>query len=140
MTRTGQSVSPFSRILAEARKRGTRQEAGGKRRWPRYCLGITLEVSTKVPHPTVSWRVTMRDISEGGISFWCEQTFPEKSTVYVRDPCEKGEPLWVPMTVARCMSGIGGYLVGGSFGDNPDDANPFAAAANEQRADEQPEA
>lgn len=101
---------------------------------------MALDVSTKGSHPTVSWRVTMRDISEDGISFWCEQTFPEKSTVYVHDPYQEGEPLWVPITVAHCTSGIGGYLVGGSFGDNPADPNPFAAAANEQQADAQPDA
>lgn len=127
MTRQTANVSPFARILEEARLKGTEDRSPQPRRWPRYCLGKTLEVCTDVTRPEESWRVTMHDISAGGLGFWSDRPIPSETTVYVRDPHVADASGWAPTHVANCSAGIGGFLVGTSFLDALLPASPFFA-------------
>lgn len=129
VTRQTTNVSPFARILDEARRKGTAELSPQPRRWPRYCLGKTLEVCTDTARPQDSWRVTMHNISAGGLGFWSDRPIPNETTVYVRDPHVADASGWAPTKVARCSAGIGGFLVGTSFQDTLLPASPFFAVA-----------
>jgi hypothetical protein len=129
MTASGKS-SPASdaqeihKLVISAQEQGAPDHYTGKRRWTRFTAGMHLEITTDPTNPSATIYVTMQNVSEGGLSFWCKREFEQRTPIFVRESGEEEGSEWLAARVRHCTHGIRGYLVGAEF-ENPtsDDAN-----------------
>jgi len=113
-----QLEAEMARWLGTARERGRPDAYIGRRRWKRYLLGLSLEVTT-APNTPGDFRIArMHNVSGGGVGFWSDQELPRGMRIYVREHSSKRPGLWLAGTVSYCALGINGYLVGMTF-DQP---------------------
>ncbi len=108
----------ISRLLGTARERGRADAYIGRRRWTRYLLGLSLEVTTAPDTPGDCRIARMHSISGGGVGFWSDRELPKGMQVYIREHTGKQPGLWLPGRVSYCTLGMNGYLVGLTF-DQP---------------------
>ena len=104
-------------LLTRAREQGEVDVFAGKRRWVRYNLGMIIEVSTDPTVSSASWRVTMHNISGGGVGVWSKRDVPAGSRIHVRDQVEDDKPVWLPGRVTHSTLGLRGHLIGVAFDD-----------------------
>jgi signal transduction histidine kinase/CheY-like chemotaxis protein len=106
------------RLVGAARERGRPDVCVGRRRWTRYCLGMSLELTTDPDTPGASQVVRMHNISGGGVGFWSPQELGRGTRICVRESAEGELGIWLAGRVTYCALGMGGYLIGMTF-DHP---------------------
>lgn len=109
-------------LLIKARAEGLRDVFAGKRAWPRYNLGMRLDVTTDPTRPSAKWTVSLHNISGGGLGFWSKQAVSLGTFIHILDCNEDGSAAWLPARITHCTVGMRGYLLGAAFA-NPTDPN-----------------
>ena len=102
-------------LLAKAREYGEADAFKGKRHWPRYNIGMRLEVRLAEGHRGQPWSVTMHNIAGGGLGFWSRDDLKFDTAMQIREWSPDGTNEWLPVRVLHSSLGISGYLVGAAF-------------------------
>jgi len=103
------------RLLTVARQEGRPDPFLAKRRWVRYTLGISLDVTTDPQDPSARWSAVMHNVSGGGIGFWSKRKVPAGASIFVRQYSDDDSSQWIPLHVSHCTIGIQGYLIGAAY-------------------------
>jgi hypothetical protein len=104
-----------ARLIQVAKTRGSADVYAERRRTKRVAEGIPLEVTFDPLNESASFAVTMRDISEGGVSFWSTGEMDLGVKLHVREFSPGKSPSWIPVRVKHCTMAVRGYLVGAAF-------------------------
>lgn len=101
--------------LEQARQTGVGDTFGSKRQQPRFSWRALLDIRiTSTGDPAEPLNARARDISAGGLMFFCrEQIGPSTSA----EVSVAGEVKAVPVVVKHCTQTPGGYLIGADFVD-----------------------
>ena len=105
----------IARLVESAREHGEPDAFPGKRRWPRYTMGMRLELTTDRLKPDSAWPVVMHNVSGGGFGFWSQRELQKSNRLFVREWTEDNSTPWLAAVVTHCTLGIGGHLVGAAF-------------------------
>ena len=114
----------IERFFRTAAQYGEPDQYKGKRYESRIANALMLEASLDPRNPADVWAVTMKDISEGGVSFWAKQKFPIRTPVHIREYNSSSSGIWLAGNVTHCTSGLRGYLVGVAFKRSADTNEP----------------
>jgi len=111
--RYGNGGAQVAQWLAEALATGTTDHYTGKRRHPRTTWNAELQVRMLSGDRLGDVRyVTARDVSEGGLGFFCRTSIaPFTSIEVARNDRQAG----VAAVVMHCTQSLGGYCIGAEF-------------------------
>lgn len=99
--------------LEEARQTGHTDAHTRRHRTPRITWNQPLEVHVLFSAGrTETHYTTSREISEGGIGFYCRQQIPPFTPIAI---CRAGELVGVPAMTVHCRQTLAGYIVGAEF-------------------------
>ena len=102
----------MARLLRMAWRDGLQDQYAGKRCWPRFLVGMPLEMTADPGGQRDCQPVTMHNVSDGGFAFWSKRRILIKTRIYVREFSKDNSRVWLPVFVTHCTTGIRGYLVG----------------------------
>lgn len=105
----------IKRLVNNAGEDGLPDKYTGKRSATRFAVGMQLDVTTDHTVSSLTWPVTMHNISESGFAFWSRQQLRNGREIYVREFSSDNSSPWLPALVTHCTRGIKGYLVGAEF-------------------------
>lgn len=102
-------------LLEAAEAFGEPDGYAGRRNTPRMADGLQLEVTADSKSPTETWAVSMKDVSETGISFWSRRSVARRALLFLRQFDSSRPGPWLPVRVKHVTVGIRGNLVGAEF-------------------------
>jgi hypothetical protein len=123
-------------LLAQAQESGQADNYVGKRRFVRYAFHPRVEVRFASEDEESALIGSLRDISRGGLSIWAPVTAKPGDRLAVRVWPRSRPPVWIPVTVEHYREGVGGVLLGASFGEPlPSDGAERRPPANAPASD-----
>ena len=87
-----------------------------RRQWERRSLSATIlfkPADGPGGNPFNSGQ--MRNISEGGVSFWSRHELDLGAVIYLREFSSGKSQSWIPARIKHRTMGLRGYLIGASF-------------------------